>query len=377
MSYFIALHDAVACITDPRVDRTKKHQLSDMVVIAVYALLCGAEGWCDIETIATERFEELAEFLDLKNGIPSHDTFQRVFSRLAPSELNAALIVWGASLQESLAGKVVAIDGKTLRRSFDTAAHRSALHSITAYVSENATILGQCFGTSKDSEITQIPELLKKIDVKNAIITIDAIGCQKSIAEQIVTKNKADFVLNLKDNQPSLKQEVEQLFQEVDKNKSTQSCTTFQQHDKGHGRIENRSCLAVDVSGLGLPALKEWKGVKTVARITATRESNSRAQETSTRYFISSLSNDANVLFSAVRQHWAIENSLHWVLDVVFREDDCRIRKDHAPANFASLRRIAYNFVKLNKPNKKQSNRQARLRAMLGHSFARTLLTGI
>lgn len=377
MSYFIALQDATACIIDPRIDRTKKHRLSDMVVIAVYALLCGAEGWCDIETIAAERFEELNEFLDLKNGIPSHDTFQRVFSRLNPRELNDALAVWSASLQDSLVGKVIALDGKTLKHSFDTAAERSALHSITAYVAENATILGQCFGTSKDSEITQIPELLDKIDVKGAIITIDAIGCQKNIAEQIITKKKADFILNLKENQPSLKREVEQLFQAIDKGNMALTPTSFQQTEKGHGRIETRSCLAVDVSGLALPALEGWKGVKSVARINATRESNTRAQTCSTRYYISSLPNDATMLAGAVRQHWAIENSLHWVLDVVFREDDSCIRKDHAPANFASLRRIAYMFVKLNKPNKKQSNRQARLRAMLGHSFARTLLTGI
>lgn len=375
MSHFIVLHDAVAIIKDPRIDRTKKHNLADMVVIAVYSLLCGAEGWNDIETIAIERFDELSEFFDLKNGIPSHDTFQRVFSRLDPKELNYALEKWAATLQDSLVGKVVAIDGKTLRHSFDTASERSALHSITAYVTENATILGQCFGTSKDSEITQIPELLKRIDIKNSIVTIDAIGCQKKIAEQIVRQNKADYLLNLKDNQPTLKQEAVNILDAVTQRTIDLQHTVHQTLDKGHGRIETRSCVAVNVEGLKIPALEGWDKLKTIARITSIREEN-RAQTTAIRYFISSLACEASVIASAVRQHWAIENSLHWVLDVVFREDDSRIRKDHSPANFASLRRIAYVFVKQNKPDKKKSNRQTRLRAMLSHNFARKLLVG-
>lgn len=376
MSHFIVLHDAVATITDPRIDRTKKHKLADMVVIAIYALLCGAEGWCDIETIAIVRFDELNEFLDLTNGVPSHDTFQRVFSRLNPTELNTALERWAASLQDSLAGKVVAIDGKTLRRSFDTAAEQSALHSITAYVAENATILGQCFGTNKDSEIKQIPELLKKIDIKNAIVTIDAIGCQKAIAEEIILKNKADYILNLKDNQKNLKKEVAWLFKHLDEEDNGLISSAYQTLDKGHGRIETRSCVAIDVNSLGIPIFNEWCGLKTIVRLNSIREVN-RSQSTATRYFISSLPCEAEVLASAVRQHWSIENSLHWVLDVVFREDDSRIRKDHSPANFASLRRITLVFIKKNKPNKKQSNRQARLRAILKHDFARLLLTGI
>lgn len=369
------LIEAISMIKDPRIDRTKKHRLPDIVFIALYALVCGADGWEDIEIVALERFNEITDLIELDNGIPSHDTFQRLFERLDPVQVQSAMSSFVNSLQTSLEGKVVAIDGKTLRHSFDTAAQKSCLHSITAYVTDNATILQQTFGLKKDSEITEIPKLLEMIDVKGATITIDAIGCQKNIVNAIVNEKKADYVICTKKNQPTLYADVDLFFQSFDAKNKAIPFSVHQTLDKGHGRIESRSCLALDISAHKPPSFAGWAGLNTIARITATCDTNGSQRE-ETRYFISSLACNAKNIASAVRQHWSIENSLHWVLDVVFREDDSRIRKGHGPANFAILRRTALSFIKQNKPTK-TSNKRARLLASLNHDCAMRLLTGI
>ena len=372
----LSLKLASQSIHDPRVDRTKKHNLADMVAIAVYSVICGADGWEDIEFIALDRFDFLNKCLDLKNGIPSHDTFRRVFSRLNENQLSLALNTWTHELHDSFKGKTIAIDGKTLRHSFDTAAEKSALHSITAYVTDMGLVLSQICGYDKESEINQDVELLKTIDIRGAVVTVDAIGCQKHIASQITKGNNADYILACKQNQPALYDEIVSLFQ----SKNICPEDTFQTLDKAHGRLETRSCHCLDVSSLKSDIFSEWKNLRTIARVSSIRQT-AKEQSSETRYFISSLPCNAEKMLSSVRSHWKIENSLHWTLDVVFHEDASRIRKDHGPANFASLRRTALFFIKKNKHDmgkaKVRSLRQARLGAMLNSDYAASLITGV
>lgn len=377
MPGFSTLRDKAASITDPRVDRTRKHNLADMVVIAVYAVISGADGWEDIELIAKARKEFLEKYLPLGNGIPHHDTFRRVFSRLDERQLARALVEWAVTLDESLAGKVVAIDGKTLRGSFDAAASKSALHSITAFVCDNSTVLAQVFGDNKQSEITQDVELLKSIDITGAVVTADAMGCQRRIAEQVVEGNKADYLLACKDNQPTLRRMLEELFSSPDPFLSESDCREV---DKGHGRIETRTCRCLDVSTLRNEEFAAWRKLRTIARVTSVRDAPS-GQSSDVRYYISSLPCDAKKILTAARSHWRIENSLHWVLDVIFREDESRIRKDHGPANFASLRRTAVFLIKnhmagLGNPLVKTC-RKARMAAALNAANADRLFTGL
>jgi len=372
-----SLKGASAAITDPRVNRTKKHNLGDMVAIAVYTIICGADGWEDIEFIARQRFDFLNKCLELKNGIPCHDTFRRVFTRINEKQLMLALNTWTNSLQHSLEGKNIAIDGKTLKHSFDTAAETSALHSITAYVSDIGLVLSQVTGDKKESEISQDAELLKMIDIRGAVVTIDAIGCQKHIAEQIIKGNKAEYILACKNNQPSLQDAIIAQFHDTDNSYPKDYVQTF---DKGHGRVETRTCECIDITGCQSKIFSDWKGLKTIARISSVRES-ANGQMSETRYFISSLPCHAEKILSSVRSHWKIENSLHWTLDVVFHEDASRIRKDHGPANFACLRRTALFFIKKNKHDmgkaKVTSYKRARLGAMLDPDYAASLITGV
>lgn len=372
----LSLKLAATAIHDPRINRTKKHNLADMVAIAVYAIICGADGWEDIEFIALDRFDFLNKCLDLVNGIPCHDTFRRVFSRINEKQLMLALNTWTAELQTSFEGKTIAIDGKTLKHSFDSAAEKSALHSITAYVSDMGLVLSQVTGNNKKSEITQNVELLKMIDIRGAVVTMDAIGCQKTIASQIIKGNQADYIFACKNNQPALYDAITALFQ----TKNIYPEDYCQTVDKAHGRLETRSCVCLDITSIQNEVFSQWKGLRTVARVTSIRET-AEGQSHEIRYFISSLQCNAEKILTSVREHWKIENSLHWSLDVVFHEDDSRIRKDHGPANFACLRRTALFFIKRNKHDmgkaKVTSNKRARLSAMLNPDYAASLITGV
>ena len=372
----LSLRQASTAINDPRINRTKKHNLADMVAIAVYAVICGADGWEDIEFIASNRFDFLNACLDLKNGIPCHDTFRRVFSRINEKQLMLALNTWTAELQKSFEGKNIAIDGKTLKRSLDAAAQTSALHSITAYVSDMGLVLSQLTGDNKESEVIQDVELLKLLDIRGAVVTIDAIGCQRHIASQIIKGNKADYVLACKNNQPALYETVTSLLQGT----TAYPKDHCQSYDKGHGRVETRSCECMDITSVQSDVFPQWSGLKTIARITSVRETTA-GQSRETRYFISSLPCNAEKILSSVRSHWKIENTLHWTLDVVFHEDASRIRKDHGPANFACLRRTALFFIKKNKHDlgkaKVTSYKRARLGAMLNPDYAASLISGI
>jgi predicted transposase YbfD/YdcC len=367
MDTIISLKNAFISIHDPRIDRAKKHKLVDIIMISLCATICGMKGWEEIEIFAEKREDWFKRFLELPNGIPSHDTMYRVFSRINPSELNRTLIQWTNDLNKSVEGKIVAIDGKTLCHSFDSATGKNALHVVSAWVEENNLVLGQVAGEGKGHEIAQIPKLLRLLELKNAIVTIDAIGCQKEITRVIREENKAEYVVALKKNQPNLYNEVQHFFNVAALSKDF-STDFFESVEKGHGRIEQRKCTCIEV-GRSLDHVSEgFKDLKTVIKLHSIREFNGKTEEQS-RYFISSLPCDAKLAAYAIRTHWSIENSLHWRLDVVFREDDSRIRKDHAPENMALIRRIAAGLVKARVPQK-MTVKRAQLLMTLDWGFA-------
>ena len=380
MATFADLKKCAEKIHDPRINRTKLHNLAEMVVVAVYAVLCGACGWVDIEATARARIQDLRMFIDLPNGIPSHDTFGRVFRRINPRELETAISSWLSVQMLSHKGETLAMDGKTLRRSIDAAAGLSALHSISLYATDARMVLGQLFGYDKDSEIPQGVELLKMLDIPGAVVTIDAIGCQKKTVQQIVEGNKADYVIACKKNQPGLSDFIEDCFKDADVHGGRYSMSFHKTLDTGeHGRYDQRSCTCIDVSAWGPGVFPGWTGLKTIARVTSIPDSQS-GRTPATRYFISSLPCDARDILGRTRGHWQIENGLHYVLDVTFREDDSRIRKDNGPRNFAVFRRAALALVRNNMASagdpRITSCRQAVRMAALNPAYAAALFTG-
>ncbi len=366
MDTVISLRDAFMVIQDPRINRTKKHNLVDIIVITLCSLICGFDGWEEIEAFAEEKEEWLKEFLELPNGIPSHDTFYRVFSRINPKELNQVLTRWSAELNKNIEGKIVAIDGKTLRGSFDSASGKGALHMVSAWVEEHSLCLGEVSREGRGHELAQIAELFKLLEIKKGIVTIDAIACNPEITRQICEDNKADYVISLKKNQPSLYSEVQYFFNLAEK-QNIFNQDTFKSVEKGHGRIETRVCTCLDVEKHLDHVAGQFKNLKTVARIESKREIKGKIEER-TRYFISSLPCDAAQIANAVRTHWSIENSLHWRLDVVYGEDASRIRKDHAPENLALIRRLAFSLVKMRLPDK-MTVKRARVKIRLNWKF--------
>ena len=365
----ISLLEHFADLSDPRIDRTKLHGLSDILVIAVSAVICGAEGWTDIEEFGKSKEEWLRKFIPLANGIPSHDTFRRVFERLDPKQFEACFLSWIKSL--SLITGQVAIDGKTLRRSHDQTNGKKALHMVSAWASECGLVLGQVATEEKSNEITAIPELLKMLDLSGCLVTIDAMGCQTSIAAQIIEQG-GDYLLAVKDNQKNLACDIEEIFDL--EFAQTEPFEGFVHDytktiDKGHGRIEIRECWTTTDPEL-LQYLRKsdvWSDLKTIALVRGTRRING-VESVQDRYYIASLSADARTILQAVRHHWGIENSLHWVLDVVFREDQARMRQGDTAHNFAMLRHIALNLLRTQKSGPK-SVRGKRLKAAWDNDF--------
>ena len=335
-----------AGVTDPRVERTRRHLLCDILLIALCATLAGAEGFCDIAEWAQTKEGWLRTFLELPGGVPSHDTFERVFRRLDPKELHACFLRWIESLVGG--GSHVAIDGKTLRRSFDAPEGQRALHVVSAFAADGlGLVLGQVAVEDKSNEITAIPELLRLLDLQGAVVTIDAMGCHKAIAAQIVSQG-GDYLLALKGNHPTLCEDVQRLF--ADELTLAESVPARAETvEKDHGRIETRRAVALEATALlgGLRGLAAWAGVQSVAIVEARREpAGGGTASVERRYFLSSLPPDAARLLRVARGHWAIENNLHWMLDVHFDEDHCRVRKDHAPLNLATVRRVALSLAK-------------------------------
>lgn len=348
-----AIEEHFSKIPDPRKDRTKDHKLIDIIVIAICAVICGAEGWTDIENFGNSKMPWLQTMLELPNGIPSHDTFGRVFSMLDAQQFQLAFYEWVLAVNEIVQGQIINIDGKRLAGSEDKFLGKRAIYMVSAWAEENEIVLGQRKVAEKSNEITAIPELLKVLAISGCIVTIDAIGTQTHIAQTIV-EAQADYVLSVKENQGHLFEDISVLFA-VDQAHDFKYATLehHQEVNKGHGRIEIRECWCTsDPAYLNLIRDRaNWTALQNVAMIVSTRIVAGK-QTKKVRYYISSLPSDPKRLLHIVRRHWAIENELHWVLDVALNEDHSRVRKDQAPENLAVLRHIALNLLKQEKTAK-------------------------
>ena len=332
-------------IQDPRLDRTKRHKLLEIMILAICGAICGADDWVAMEKFGNAKLGWFRSFLELPNGIPSHDTFGRVFAALDPEEFQRCFISWVEALSELVHGQVIAVDGKALRHSYDNAGGKAAIYMVSAWASQNHMVLGQLKVEEKSNEITAIPTLLRLLDLRGCIVTADAMGCQKEVAETIVGRQGA-YVLAVKGNQGGLNRDVVSLFQEAEsvgyRSLAHDHC---RQTNKGHGRIEIRECWTIS-DPVYLDYLQDlrWKGLRCIVKVTAERRTGGET-ETKTRYYISSLAGNAKQLLRAVRGHWSIENSLHWVLDIAFNEDQSRVRKGNGAPNLAILRQIALNLL--------------------------------
>ena len=369
----LSLAHHFADLTDPRIDRSRLHELLDIVAIAICAVVAGADSRDDIEDFGNARIDWLGTFLELPNGIPSHDTFRRLFERLDPAEFQKGFLGRIEALHEATERQVIAIDGKSLRRSFDRARGKSALHLVHAWATANHLLLGQVAVDEKSNEITAIPVPLKMLSISGAIVTIDAMGCQKEIARTIRGR-EADYILALKANHERLFEQVVAFWD--------RACARLmkgpdigydRQWSEGHGRTEARRCWAT--SDLDwLEGREEWKDLKSVVFIESERFIG-ESLSVETRYYLSSLPNDAKLLNAAVRSHWGVENSLHWVLDVTFDEDRSRIKKENAPENFGLLRRLALCLLK-KESSSKRSIKGKRLRASWDEGYLQRVLCG-
>jgi predicted transposase YbfD/YdcC len=331
-------------ITDPRIERGKAHRLIDIITIAICAVIAGAEGWVDIADFGEAKQDWFQTFLLLPNGIPSHDTFGRVFSLLDPKQFQTSFAAWMRSVVTLTQGQVIAIDGKTNRRT--GGATLRPLHLVSAFATANGVALGQVVTDQKSNEITAIPELLKLLDISGCLITTDAMGCQADIAADIVTRG-GNYLLALKGNQGLLYRDVKAVFADAD---TILLRSTNTSESSGHGRHEKRTCevlSGVDVT-TSLRTKGNWPSLASIVKVTAVRTSKiTGVTSTQTRYYISSLKDPSpEAMQYSVRAHWGIENNLHWTIDMAFREDDSRIRTDNAPANMAVLRHIALNLIR-------------------------------
>jgi predicted transposase YbfD/YdcC len=347
----ITIADHFDLIEDPRIERTKLHDLNDIITIAICAVICGADTWTEIEEYGKAKQKWLNKFLKLSNGIPSHDTFSRVFARINPEQFQTSFINWIKSISNLTEGEVVAIDGKTLRHSYDKGKDKAAIHMVSAWATNVQLVLGQLKVDDKSNEITAIPELIKLLSLKGCIVSIDAMGCQKSIVKQII-EQEADYIIALKKNQKNLYNQVEALFKDAIISKFQEyEHTEHRLVDESHGRTVTRYYSVLNNVGHLLDLNDEWANLYSIGKVDTLRISNSKTKLES-RYYIMSIDRNAKFFSNAIRSHWQIENCLHWVLDVQFHEDNSRIRKDNAPANFAVLRHIAHSFITQEKSSK-------------------------
>ncbi len=350
---------AFASLEDPRCPINRRHNLTEVIVVAIAAVLCGADGWVDVAEFGRAKEDWFRQFLTLPQGIPSHDTFGRVFGLLDPHAFESCFRRWVAAIRDLIPGQVIAIDGKTLRRSHDRGAGLAALHLVSAWATANQVVLGQVATEAKSNEITAIPQLLALLHLKGCIVTIDAMGCQTKIAAQIDDQG-GDYVLALKGNQGTLATEVEEAFISADATDYAEMDTqVLETVERGHGRVERRRYRTLgDLSGVPRRAL--WQGMNMIGMVESQRtvEGNTSVE---TRYYIGSIGHDVTCFERAVRRHWGIENTLHWSLDMTFREDECRVRDPNARENLAVLRHIA--LTRLKQDNAKVGLRNKRNKA--------------
>jgi predicted transposase YbfD/YdcC len=367
----LSIQEAFGDLKDPR-SRTSLHNLQEMLLIALCAILCGAETWVAIQIWAQEKLGWLRRFVPLENGIPSHDTFGRVFAALDARCFEACFIRWMSGLVPTLTDEIVAIDGKTVRRSHGRG--QRPIHLVSAYGAGFGAVLGQVRTSEKSNEITAIPELLEALEVKGAIVTIDAMGCQRDIAQRLVQAG-ADYVLAVKENQPTLHRRISNVFEAIERipkayqgeNDSAEFCEV----EKNHGRIETRRCVVSDQLTRWHDFEPLWPGARSIVMIESTREIGPNVS-TERRYYVSSLLPDPVRIARAVRSHWAIE-SMHWTLDVAFNEDQCRARVENAAQNFAILRRMTLNLLRQDR-NSKVGIKIRRMKACSSERYLAQLL---
>ena len=331
-------------LEDPRNDN-RRHLLLDIIVIAICAAICGADTWTDVELFGQAKEQWFRKFLELPHGIPSHDTFGRVFALIDPEQFQACFRGWIAAVEERTEGEIIALDGKQLRRSHDKAEGKKAIYMVSAWASENSLVLGQQKVDDRSNEITAVPQLLEMLEVSGCIVTTDAMNCQVETAKKVI-ENDADYVFVVKDNQPRLLEAIQGLFDDPDEMRWVD--TDYDRTTDGnHGRIETRKCWTTsDPEYLAyIASLADWPGLQSIGMIEAKRRTK-EGTSVKRRYFISSLESNAKRLLHAVRTYWGIENKLHWVLDLAFREDESRVRKGNGPENLAVLRHIALNLLR-------------------------------
>jgi predicted transposase YbfD/YdcC len=357
-------------LKDPRDDKNKKHQLMDILFLVIAAVISGAEGWEAIETFGEEKLDWLRKYFPFVNGVPSHDCIRMVLISLSPKALQGCFARWMQAVVEVAKGEGVAIDGKTIRRSFDRAEGLGPIHMVSAWAKRNGVSLGQMKTDAKSNEITAIPVLLGLLELRGCIVTIDAMGCQREIAAKI-REQGADYVLAVKKNQKELHQTLEDYFETAHQaGYRAVPLERWEEVDSGHGRVEvRRYQLVPDLRTLPKP--EQWKDLQGIARVEGERHLGDRVS-TEVRYYITSFGQDVGRLAEAVRGHWGIENSLHWVLDVTFREDDSRLRSDYGAENFAVIRHIALNLLK--RESSKGSLKRKRYKAALSNEFRSNVL---
>lgn len=339
-------------LEDPRLDNhNKRHELTDILVITILGTICGADSWAEICEFAVAKYDWLKTFLSLPNGIPSHDTFGRVFSLISPDKFEGCFYSWIDSLDINMDKEIIAIDGKSLRGSANKRKGQKPLHLVSAWAVNNSVLLGQVKTSERSNEIEAIPRLLNMLDIQNSIVTIDAMGCQQKIALQIIEQG-ADYVLSLKENQSSLYQDVKSIFAlgEYRKFKKMLNKRKIEKiHD--HGRVETRRYTLVSARDPLLFQIR-WPGMNSIGMVEVTRTTNKEVEK-SKRFFITSLDEDIDGFIKSVRKHWSVEINLHWSLDVSFREDLNRARAGHSAQNLATVRRIALNLLSQEKTHKR------------------------
>jgi predicted transposase YbfD/YdcC len=369
----LSIRKHFADLQDPRMERTRFHNLMDIVVIAICAVICGADGWLDIAEYGQSKYDWLKTFLDLPHGIPSHDTFRRVFCLLNPATFQECFQRWIDALSEGLGIKRIAIDGKVMRRSFDRATGKAALHLVSAWATEQHLVLGQVAVDSKSNEITAIPKLLELLDVSGAIVTIDAMGCQKEIAAKI-RDGGGDYVLSVKENQPHLLEDIQSCFERgLDTDFAGMNYSCHEEIYRGHGRVETHYVQTI-VNPKGIRNQDQWKDLRAITFIYSERQEAGKEMTEEVRYYIGSKAVKAKSYADYVRGHWGIENGQHWILDVCFQEDQSRMRTDHSPENMALLRRLALSLLKQH--GKKGSVRGKRLKSGWNDQILMEVLCG-